>query len=201
MRVITKHIVRTSLQLNVNSCKDLFVRAFLLWVILSPQSWALHKTNQDTPPADVLVGQSTYKATWLQIPIYELSLYSHQPVRQIEDLIGYPWRAELRFLRDLSRERVSESFLESITDNCLGSCVAEQEALRLMMTQAPAQFPRGSVLVFWGSPGRVRVVNLTQFQEWILNAPQMDQALLRVWIGPSPPSQSFKQRLLKELEP
>lgn len=142
-----------------------------------------------------LNGTAVRTVTLFGIRVYVMALYLEQPTADPAAIIqsDQEKRIVMHFLRSVDAGRLREGWREGFANNTSdGNALAERLAL---LNEAMREVEAGDTLIFEFSGDSVSVVLDTE-EVIVVDGKDFQRALLRVWLGPKPPGEELKRRLL-----
>ena len=151
-------------------------------------------------PADGLAlrlnGAAVRTYSIFRVRIYMAALYLEQPSRDAETILRSDTAKLLliRFLHDVSAERSRDAWVRGFEQNCRAPCHLSDDILSRFLASMP-DFRRGdqSTLLF---AGRSVQITVNARVMGTIDDAGFARAMLANFIGPYPPSETFKLALL-----
>lgn len=142
-------------------------------------------------------GVGVREATFLNVDVYVAALYTQRKTRSVEEVLkeAAAKLIVLRFVRDVSREEMSEALTEALRKNLAGEFETANKHLQPFLGKLPP-LNKGTELRLAYRPGHgvELVVNGktlgTETNDHIANL------LFHAWLGPQPPDKDLKAGLL-----
>lgn len=174
-----------------------------LWLPAAAQAATLSgATLPDTYVADgqtlVLNGVGLRTLTIFRVKAYIAGLYLQRPSHDAQQILASPGIKVivLKFLHSGSKEQIEKQFREGEAKNCgEGGCAKSDEAdFEKLVAAAPA-VEVGDTSTYIFTPKRVRVLANNRVIADFANA-DLSYHLLAGFIGPRPPSEDLRDRML-----
>lgn len=144
----------------------------------------------------VLNGMGLRAATIFKVKVYVGGLYleakSQDPSAILESK-GLK-KVEMRFLRDVSAEKIRDAWSKSFTDNCGAQCEALKPRFDSLNQMMP-EFKNGDSLQLAFHPDRVEI-SYNGAEKGKITGEDFARALLTTWMGNKPPSDELKAGML-----
>jgi Chalcone isomerase-like len=144
----------------------------------------------------VLNGAGLRKKLWVEV--YVGALYVSQRSSDAETLVTMPGakRFSMHMLYDVSRKKLVNAWEDGFEDNnaedVLESLSAEIEAFNALWRDAE----EGDVFILDYVPGEGTHVIFNEERVGTIEGEAFNQALLRIWLGPEPPTEDLRDGLL-----
>jgi Chalcone isomerase-like len=132
------------------------------------------------------------------VKVYVGSLFLEAPSSNAEEIVAAdrPKSVQLRFLRDVSKEKMLDAFRDGFRNN--SPAEAEKLAAKLdrLSRALPAEMKEKSLLEISYVPGKGSVVHAQGGSEVTIEGKEFADALFRNWLGPHPADDGLKKRML-----
>jgi hypothetical protein len=144
----------------------------------------------------VLNGAGLRKKLWVEV--YVGALYVSQRSSDAETLVTMPGakRVAMHMLYDVSRKKLVNAWEEGFEDNnseeALAAIADEMEAFNALWRDAE----EGDVFVLDYVPGEGTHVIFNDERVGTIEGEAFNQALLRIWLGPEPPTEDLREGML-----
>lgn len=171
----------------------------LLW-IFSQYTFAREIEGIQVPETEMLQqdklllnGVALRKATIFKIKVYLIMFYYPSKITSEDELLSKPQKfmLKIKFLRDLSKEKVIDSFNSGFAKNSVD--LKNYSQSWKLLQQAMEDQTKGDELVFtyWGD----KLVIKSKSKEVIIDQIDFVPQLLKLWFG-TPPNEDLKKGLL-----
>ena len=178
------------------------LRYILLFILFALPTAAFPEDAAGFPPQTVVEGRQIKlngtgirKATILRVKVYEAALYLTAPVKDAQAAIEEkgPKQLLMRFLRDVTEEKVVSTWKESLIANNKDSAawLPKLEAL----TKGIGEVKEGELLTLTVTDDGAKLETDNGYSKEV-QAPGFASALLRIWLGEAPPDEDLKNGLL-----
>lgn len=177
---------------------------FLAFLLITPPLFAAEKDGVsflDQIPANdgsvlSLNGLGTRKATIFGFKVYVAGLYLTQPSKDPKIILqdNVPERRlVMKFVRDVDREDMAKAWQEGFEKN--NSSSEQLHPILMQMLQHTVSVKSGDTVSLTVNQSRVALLFNDREQFTVIN-PAFGTALLRIWLGESPPNSALKEGLL-----
>ncbi len=163
-------------------------------VVESGVSFTDSTTVADTPL--VLNGTGTRKATIFKVKVYAAGLYTATKSNSAEEILLMKTPSYLRmvFVRDVGREKFVDGFIEGIEEN--NEATPELMNTLEKFNRNMRDVKDGELAELTFIPGDRVIAKIGLGDTFEVVDEVFPTALLRVWLGKSPPNKSLKEGLL-----
>lgn len=144
----------------------------------------------------VLNGQATHRR--FIFDIYSLKLFLNFPARTPEEIFAQPVKIVImEFKRSLSAQTLRAAFAGAVAANCAmnGLCATIERALNSFLNEIP-DVQSGDTFIFTLNPEESLIQMKNSPKLLRVGDKNFGEALLLTWIGPAPPSEEFKRKIL-----
>lgn len=164
------------------------ISTFLLTLLLSTSVLA---ESSDL----VLNGTGTRKATIFGIKVYNASLYLSETSSDAKQILASssPKRLTLEFVRDLSNDKISETWREGVRKNATNYDDYEKQVEEI--SRYFGEIKEGDIYEFTFNAGSV-TVQKQGHDPIVLKGPEIEKVFLSIWLGPDPADSNLKKNLL-----
>jgi hypothetical protein len=155
----------------------------------APPDWV--QVDQHILP---LNGRGTHEL--LIFKVYEASLYLENKSNDPEKIISSKGRKALvlKFFRGVSADQLRAALDKDFMENCGDKCERFQPSLDLIASRIP-DLNEGDTLTFHFLPSLL-ILKSSDGKELRIEDSEFPAKFLKIWLGPSPPSNHLKDRLL-----
>ncbi len=194
--------------LNYQSLRRIVLSmTFLCFVSLPAKALLINKYDlpdviaADADKPELRLQGAAVRSWYLMVKGYIGALYLEEPTNSAEEIYAsdsYQRMAFVMLVSKMSARRIANAFYDSIQ---LNSPPAEQEAMKDDLEQIFAlvdgSMKIGEQAVFEYLPGKGLRVEIAGVEKGIVPArKEVFNLFLRVWIGETPPSKTFKAQIL-----
>ncbi|KEI71932.1 chalcone isomerase family protein [Endozoicomonas elysicola] len=185
----------------------LFSLAFLCFVSLPAKALLINKydlpdvisVGADKP--ELQLQGAAVRSWYLMVKGYIGALYLEEPTSNVDEIYAsdsYQRMTFVMLVSKMSARRIANAFYESIQ---LNSPPDEQEAMKneleTIFSLVDGSMKRGEQAVFEYLPGKGLRIEIAGVEKGIVPArKEVFNLFLRVWIGETPPSKTFKAQVL-----
>ena len=141
----------------------------------------------------LLHGIGLRKATIFNIKVYVVAFYYASKLSSEDELLTKPknFLLKLRFLRDISQEKIIDSFQNGFVRNSID--LKNFSVSWKQLQQGLGNFSKGDELVFAFSEGKLTIKS--KYPEVLINQIEFIPQFLKLWFG-VPPNEDLKKGLL-----
>lgn len=134
------------------------------------------------------------------VPVYIGALYLEQPSTNTQQIIDQPGHKRMQFLlrRDVRARKIAEALSEALSTNISAEEMRsfEPQIKQLMAMCGNTGMKKGDIINMDYLPGQGTRLTLDGVDRGLLPGKEFYDAMLKVWIGPSPVSRDFKAGIL-----
>lgn len=141
-------------------------------------------------------GTGIRKATVFKVQVYEAALYVLAKSSEADTIVSSPTpkQMELRFLRNVDKDAISEAWQDSFQKACEPDCAAYADNLAKLRS-AMTNVKEGDRQTYQFHSKGVEYL-LNGVKRLSVHDPAFGRVLLSTWIGKHPPTESLKEGLL-----
>lgn len=144
----------------------------------------------------VLNGTGIRRVTLFGVKVYRAALYVEKKSSNADEILNSPElkQIDLKFLRDASRNQISDAWRESLEKNCGEHCTEAKPMADKLIGMMTA-LKEGDVMSFIFYPDHVTVV-VKGRQVGNVDGAVFTRIVLMTWMGPHPPNDDLKEGML-----
>ena len=175
----------------------------LAGVLAAPLAAYAEELAGATMPDTLSVGGKTLKLNGLGLrkkaifKVYVAGLYLEAPSKEAAAILGSNQAKAVRmhFLRDGSKEQLTDAFKEGFEANAKEKAAAQQSNIDKFLAMFSAM-KEGEELTFAYLPGSGTTVSKGDKVIGVIEGKDFGDVLYAVWLGPVPPSDDLKKGML-----
>ena len=144
----------------------------------------------------VLNGIGLREATIFKVNIYAGALYLEKKSSNGDEIANSNQYKSLfmTFLRDVSKDKMSDAFSEGYKKNCNDKCDGNKAHLDQLISSI-ADLHKDDVLQINFESNKLEVIH-NGVNKTSITSPEFGTIILKIWVGASPPNESLKKGLL-----
>ncbi len=182
--------------------KTLIALVFLANTALSATLYDVEFSDKEVLEEKELVlnglGTRLAKILFVPIKVYVAGLYIDKKTKSSSEIIdsASPKKVVIHFLREVSKDKITESWESGFKNNCTQQC-EEQKPLLKKFLGMMSEMQSGDRMTLGIFSDHLQVTVKTKDQGAIFD-PQFPKTVMSVFIGKTPPNQELKDGLLGE---